>query len=461
MSKLLKNTAYYGIVPAVPKFVSILLLPLLTQHLTSVDYGIAGTIVAYTTAITAFATLGCTAFVTSSFYHYGTHYKAIWKQVYGFLQYWMVIFAVLQSLLLYFIMPSDALENRWYIILLAGLNNVMFGPSAILGAMYYRLNQKPKPVVFRSLVCGLITVFSNLFLIVYMEAGYMGWYISSFIGTFCVNASYWYVLNFKLGLKPAYKLKTSTIKHVLKVSLPTIPHSYSSYLINGSNKFVMDRAHTPVSSIGTFNFASEFMSYFELLGSAVNSAISPMFMEQLKSGNLKESHRIFKQSLVIFTLVVTFFIIWSKEIFLILVHNDELVNTYWITCILVAGFIHRPVYLAVTSAMFYYEKTSSLMRISLSCGLAAFLGYCVCIPLWGIKSAAVITYLALTGIGYLGYILKSTKNLYQLPYKPLRIFLVLHVVLLIAFMLIEVNIIIKLFFTFFVLSVIYINKKSL
>ena len=65
MSKLLKNTAYYGIVPAVPKVVSILLLPLLTMHLTSVDYGIAGTIVAYTTAIAAFSTLGCTAFILS------------------------------------------------------------------------------------------------------------------------------------------------------------------------------------------------------------------------------------------------------------------------------------------------------------------------------------------------------------------------------------------------------------
>ena len=34
----------------------------------------------------------------------------------------------------------------------------------------------------------------------------------------------------------------------------------------------MDRANTPLSAIGQFNFASEFMSYFELFASAVNSS---------------------------------------------------------------------------------------------------------------------------------------------------------------------------------------------
>lgn len=461
MSKLIKNTAYYGIVPAVPKVVSILLLPLLTMHLTSVDYGIAGTIVAYTTAIAAFSTLGCTAFVTSSFYHYGSHYKLIWKQVYGFLQYWMLIFAVLQSILLYFIIPIEALENRWSIIVLASLNNVFFGPSAVLGANYYRLNQEPKPVVFRSLVCGLITVFSNLFFIVYLRYGYMGWYISSFIGTFCINASYWYVLNFNLGLKPSYKLKIKAIKHVLKISLPTIPHAYSAYLINGSNKFVMDRAHTPIVSIGHFNFASEFMSYFELFASAVNSAVSPMFMEQLKVGNQQECHRIFKQSLIIFAIAVSGFIIWSKEIFLVLVKNEDLVGTYWVASILVAGSIHRPVYLAVTSAMFYYEKTASLMKISLTGGLVAFVGYCICIPLWGITSAAIITYLALLCIGYLGYILKSTRDLYPLPYNIWHIFVALHLVLFFAFILIDANILIKIIVSFVSLISLYKFKNKI
>lgn len=447
MSKLLKNTAYYGIVPAIPKVVSIILLPLLTMHLTSVDYGIAGTIVAYTSAIAAFSTLGCTAFITSSFYHYGSHYKIIWRQVYGFLQYWMIVFAIFQSVLLYFIIPEEAIENRWKIIILANFNNVFFGPSSILGAMYYRLNQNPKPLVFRSFASGLITVFSNLIFIVFLESGYMGWYISSFLGTFCINASYWYVLNHRLGLKPTYLLNSKAIKHVLKVSLPTIPHAYSAYLINGSNKFVMDLANTPLGTIGRFNFASEFMNYFELFASAVNSAISPMFMEELKYGNIKTSHRIFKQSLLLFSIAVCGFITWSREIFILIVRNEDLSSTYWIASILVAGYIHRPIYLAVTSAMFYYEKTASLMKISLTGGLIAFLGYCICIPIWGITSAAIITYFAFLAIGYLGYILPSTRKLYILPYNTWKIFLVLHFFLLVAFLLMQAPLYIKIIFS--------------
>ena len=148
-----------------------------------------------------------------------------------------------------------------------------------------------------------------------------------------------------------------------------------------------------------------------------------MFMEELKRGNILASHRIFKQSLVFFSIAVCGFIIWSREIFLVMVRNEDLSSTYWIASILVAGFIHRPLYLAVTSAMFYYEKTASLMKISLTGGLIAFLGYCMCIPLWGITSAAIITYLSFLAIGYLGYVLPSTRKLYILPYKVWNIFL--------------------------------------
>lgn len=188
--ELVKNAAYYGIVPSIPKIVNILLLPILTVHLTSQDYGIAGIIVAYTSALSAISTLGCSAFVTSSFYRYGSRYKRIWRQIYGLLQYWMFAFAIIQAIILYFIIPEEAADNKWAIIVLTNFNNVLFGPSSLLGSSYYRLKQTPKPVVYRSLVGGLITTFSNLYLIAYLKMGYMGWYISSFAGVFVVNASF-------------------------------------------------------------------------------------------------------------------------------------------------------------------------------------------------------------------------------------------------------------------------------
>lgn len=57
IKKLFTNSAIYGIAPHVPKIVSVFILPLLTTRLTDVDYGIAGTIAAYTMALAAFQRL--------------------------------------------------------------------------------------------------------------------------------------------------------------------------------------------------------------------------------------------------------------------------------------------------------------------------------------------------------------------------------------------------------------------
>ena len=440
---LVKNAAYYGIIPSIPKIVNIFLLPILTAHLTSQDYGIAGTIVAYTSALGAISTLGCAAFVTSSYYRYGNRYKRIWRQIYGLLQFWMLLFAILQAVLLYFIIPEEAAENKWAIIILANFNNVLFGPSSLIGSSYYRLQLQPKPIVYRSLVGGLVTTFANLYLIAYLELGYMGWYISSFAGSFIVNASYWYVLNFKLMLRPDHLLNKNVMKHTLRVSLPTVPHFFSTYLINGSNKFIMDQYKVPIGQIGKFNFASEFYGYFQMFADAINHAISPMFMQALKDGREEDSRRLFKQCMCFFILGISLFVIWSRELFSIMVRNEELSSCYYMASVLVAGFIHRPVYLAITSAMYYYERTTSLLKITLTASIGAFILYVIFIPIYGIWAASIITYLALTIMGYLGYLLPKIKHLYVLPYKTLHIFLFLNGVVGLSIALISLPVIIK------------------
>lgn len=55
------------------------------------------------------------------------------------------IFAVLQGVVLYFVIPKEAIENRWLIILLTNFNGVFFGPSALLGLVYYQLKENLYP----------------------------------------------------------------------------------------------------------------------------------------------------------------------------------------------------------------------------------------------------------------------------------------------------------------------------
>ena len=65
--KILINSAVFGFSQHIPKVVGVFILPILTKYLTDVDFGIAGTIAAYTGAIAVFSTLGLNIVLTNSF----------------------------------------------------------------------------------------------------------------------------------------------------------------------------------------------------------------------------------------------------------------------------------------------------------------------------------------------------------------------------------------------------------
>ena len=422
IKKVLTNSAIYGLAPHVPRIVSVLLLPIMTAHLTDVDYGIAGTIAAYTMALSALSTLGVSAYLQVNFFKAKYQYKILWREVYGFLQYWMVFFSVIQSVILYFAIPDEALDNRWMIILLTNFNGVIFGPSGALGALYYQLCQRPIPIAIRSVATGLLSVVINYILIVIYEYGYMGWYVGSFAATFLMNFVYWYDLNFKLGFKPIYFPKRRTIKRTLEVSLPVVPHYYTAYLITTSNRVVMDYSNIKIGEIGQFNLAQQFVTMMDSLVNAIERAIGPLCMEGIRNNKEEEV----KKEIFLFALLTfsgTFlFSLWSKEIFAVLISNSVLATVYPIAALLSLALNYRPAYIAASNVFFYYENTKQLLGITFLAGMIALLLNIVLIPSGGLWAAAVITYVAFMYQGYSGFFYKFYKQFTKVPFPFVKLF---------------------------------------
>ena len=240
LKKLFSHTIIYGLAPHIPKIVSVFTLPLITQKLNSVDYGIMGILTAYTTAISVLATLGLRIVLVNSFFKSPKQYKWAWRQLYGFLSLWSFIYGLIMFALVYFIIPLEAEENKWVILILLVFPIVFFGQTSTIASTYYQLEQKPFQIAIRSVIFGLLTIVFNILFIVNYNMGYMGWFWSSFIVGILTNISYFYPLNFILKITPIFNFKRRLIKNSLKVSLPMIPHYYSSYLLENSDKVIMD-----------------------------------------------------------------------------------------------------------------------------------------------------------------------------------------------------------------------------
>lgn len=419
LRKLFSHTAVYGLAPQVPRLASVVALPIITPYLSAEDYGIYGVVTATTGLISVLAALGLRVVLVNSFYKSPGQYKWLWRQVYGFLTLWNLPFAGLSCLLLFLLMPSAAAGQQWTIVLLNLLPVVLFGQTTTLATTYYQVNKRPLPIVVRTAVVGTLTVALNVYTIAYLGLGYMGWFWSAFATTLLMNVSYWVPLYLHLKIYPIFRFKWRLIRQCLRTALPTIPHYYSSYLLNTSDKVVMEMVNVPTAQIGQYNAAYTLGNYFNQLGNAGGLAIVPMLNECYKAGDeLKARTLVFVQQ--VFFLGAAFGVaLWLREVFGFLLRNEALAGMYYLGVIVVMAYSYRPMYFGANARLFYLEKTRLLWRVSFVAGVGNVVLNLVLIPIFGFEVAAYTTFASLMYLGYSGYGFKEFRAHASLNYYPL------------------------------------------
>lgn len=444
IKKLFSHTAIYGLAPQIGNFAQFLILPIITKDLTATDFGVAGIMSAYTTAISVFSLLGLRLILVNSFYKFGDRYKWIWRQLYGFLIIWNFIYAFLLAVLIYFIVPEAAAQHRWLIMFLNVAPLIFFGPTSSIGSLMYQLKQMPLQIGTRTAVFGVLSALLSLYFISYMKMGYLGWFISTFIVGILSNISYWYPLNRLHGITPIFSFKKYRLKESLKVSLPTIPHYYSSYLLNSSDKLVMDFVQVSTQNIGRYQAAYTIGNIFQQLGYASGNAVTPMIMKMFKEKKERNARNLIFLLQALFLLGTFLSCIWLRDLFTLIFHKGELVEMFKLGVIIIMSYNYRPMYQGAVNKIFYIEKTKILWRITFGAGLINLVSNFFLIPIYGFEAAAWTTFISMMLMGYSGYWLKdfkknNTEAYYPLPWLGLTILLTF-----LAYYLVDLNLLSKL-----------------
>jgi O-antigen/teichoic acid export membrane protein len=409
LRKIFTNTLIYTIGPQFPKIASLFVLPIITKHLTAIDYGVSGIVMAYTGLLSALKDLGMAVNLSNVFFKHPTKWQIVWRQLHAYLSGWSVLFTVIQGILLYLVIPREALENRWLIILLYSVPALFFEVTITLGTRYYQFSQKPFYMGVVSAFVGSLSIALNLITIAYFKMGYMGWFLSTFIATFVLFLFYFFPLYFKYKLTPIIKFRKKFIGNQLKISLPVIPHAYSSYLLNSSDRVVMNVLGIKLDQLGTYNIAYNFGSYFDFIGNAIGMAVAPVYTKLFV---LKQEKilRVMTFMLQYISLAGSFIIaLWIKELFRLLIKNTELQAGYSLAIIIVMGYNYRPMYWASVNKLAFYEKTKHLWKISFIAGVINIVLNFIFIPIYGFKVAAITTFIGLMWIGFSGFFLKAYK----------------------------------------------------
>ncbi len=421
LKKLFSHSFLYAIGPQIPKLVNLLILPLITPFLTTLDYGVYGTLLAYTGLMQGIKSLGFDVLFVNSFFK-KKQWRLYWSRYIGGLYVYNILFASIYILVLYLFIPNEAKQNLWWLILLIVTPAILFDVTKMAGSRFFQLNQKPRYIAMVTAIVGITAIFINLYTIAYLKMGYLGWFIAIAIGSLLSFCFYAIPLYFKQKIVPLFTFNQNFWKKSLKVGLPTIPHNYSNYLLNSSDRLVMSQLKTPIEQIGVYNLAYIFGGYLELFGTAVGSAIGPFYskLHSLKTEVANQQVKTLTFFLqVSFIVLCSLIALWIKELFQLLIKNEDLQHAYSISIIIIMGYAYRPTYWAATSNLIFFEITNKLWRISFIAGLLNVVLNFIFIPLYGIYAAAITTLISLMYLGISPYYIKEFKEKNTQQFYPI------------------------------------------
>ncbi len=243
---------------------------------------------AYVGAISGLRELGFQQIMTNYFYKaHGNEkrWKPFWKQHFGILLLWGIPYCLILTVVLYFGLKSYI---KTHFLLFLGINilpALFFEIITSFGFRYYQLAQKPLYPSIVAFVVGCFSIFTTYYCVVHLQLQYWSFFITILISSFLSFLFFAYPLFFKIKLFPVFSVKQKQLKRYFKISLPTIPHNYSSYLLNASDRVVLDVYKVDINKIGQYNFAYSFGMYIEIIGNAIGMAVGPFYLKLFANRN--------------------------------------------------------------------------------------------------------------------------------------------------------------------------------
>lgn len=410
--KLILNTLLYTILPKLPTLASFFILPFITPYLTLGDYGRFGLVTACYSAFSLFVVLGQNIVLQNSFFEYHKHYNLVWSRVYGVMTASSVGIAFLLAILFYFFLGRTFSSEFFIVSALFGIA-LICSPIDTIAQVFYILNEKPLPLVIRSILMGTINALVVFISIRYLKLGYLGWVIGIACNGLFSLLFYLYPICFKKKIYPHFCIKKKHIIEYMKVGLPLLPHTLSIYIFNTSDRLLLSFFNISIKEIGlysqSYSLGSNGMTLIDGLFSALSRTLQESFRNRTEN-NRQKLRKLF--AMVVFGVGIILFncALWMKEVFLFLFRKPELQIGYPVAMVIITGYIYFPLYDFAMYPLFIKKKTNLIARISISAALVNLVGNIIFIPIYGYWAALVSTYVSFIFFALSALLFRDTRS---------------------------------------------------
>lgn len=433
--KLAGQTAVYGLLTIVARFINFLLVPIHTRYLAIEDYGVIGDIY----AIIAFFMVIVTYGMETTFFNF-TRKKEQLKPVFGTSISLLHISSVLfLGLALFFRDPLAALidyAGQGQYILYMGIVLAFDAMSAIPLAYYRKVEKIWKFTLIR--VSGiLISVFLNVYLIAlnpwFLENGYeyLSWVsydstklIDYVFITNCVSSVWVYLWVLPTILKLKFSFDTAIAKKILNYTWPLLFVGMAGIINETIDRTLLRRMLSDGAyQTGIYNAFYKLSIVITLMIQAFRMGAEPFFFAQLESENKEKVYAVILKYFVYATVIVFLLTsLFAEPIAKLLIRKAEFFD-HPTGLLIVPVLLLANVFLGMhyNLSIWYKaeEKTKKGAWIAVFGAAITLLINIIFIPIYGIVASALATLACYGGMTLLNY--KWGQKYFKVPYPMKRI----------------------------------------
>lgn len=158
--------------------------------------------------------------------------------------------------------------------------------------------------------------------------------------------------------RPKPKLEKESLLYTIKFSLPLIPHTISSFILNNIDRILIGM-FISLSAVAKYSFIYQLSVGLNLVILSINQAWQPYFFDFLNKRNIKEIIEYLKMIFAVVSSVALGLIFFGKEITFIL-GGAEYNDTYTMLIPLCLGYVCVFLYSIYVNYNMYHKKTNTI-----------------------------------------------------------------------------------------------------
>ena len=386
--KIFNNSLLYTLGTLASKAVGFFLIPIYTYHMSSEEYGIATTVIAFVAAFSIVASLSLNAALIRFYQDYTDDEK---KRFVGTIVIGVIMNSVLFCFLLGLTAPlyADLLlkDIAFFPYILLGILSLMFEGIYTIYQSLLQAKQAGSRYSLNSIIYLFFHAVTVVLFVVVFKMGALGMILSNFATNVCFA-----VYGVFSMLKKGYMIltfDTGLFKKSIRYSLPILPHNLSNNLNTYAVKVIINSFLSYALS-GIFSIAMQFSTMINLVQSSVNLAFRPWFIEQMKCGEegRREIRHMTCMIMALYSFCAVMISLVSRELIYFFAEESYFEGWRFVPLLIVAQLI----------SFVYYSHVQTLMY---HVGISKFTSIC---SLSGLLTNIAVSLLLVKPLGVIGIV---------------------------------------------------------